>query len=463
MTIGRVTTSQITASSAASIQAAKARLSQLTAQSSSGLLVSKPSDDPAATAAILRVRGEQSATAQYATNIGDGLGWLSTADSTMTSAENLVRQAKDLSIQAASSGTMTATAREAIASQLAGIRDDLLGRANTQYNGRSVFAGTSDAGTAFDPVTFAYNGATTTTPAIGTTPAVVASAGSVTRRIGGGGSDTVTVSSDGLAAFGSGPTSVFQRIQDVIDALRDPGYDTDVVSTTTGLTPKDVVTGGIDSADRGADGPVGAACDRRCELRSDDECEDPERHDGDGPGDPAVRTAGCGHDEDPARSQDAGTRVPDGTPGDRPSDPTDLDELPIVMNALPTARDTRLSFTAPPPGFAPLTDFELEHVDGAPGLYTLRDTAGADLRLFLLDPTFYVPEYLPELSDEDLGALGASSVGEVDVYVVADIQGGVPVVNLLAPIVVNPGSGAATQLILEDDWPLQVELLESAA
>ena len=133
------------------------------------------------------------------------------------------------------------------------------------------------------------------------------------------------------------------------------------------------------------------------------------------------------------------------------------------MNALQTARDTRLTFTAPPPGFAPLTDFELEHVDGAPGLYTLRDTAGADLRLFLLDPTFYVPEYLPALDDEDLAALGATSVGEVDVYVVADIQAGTPVVNLLAPIVVNPGSGAASQLILEDDWPLQAELVPDAA
>jgi flagellar assembly factor FliW len=133
------------------------------------------------------------------------------------------------------------------------------------------------------------------------------------------------------------------------------------------------------------------------------------------------------------------------------------------MNAIQTARDTRLTFTAPPPGFAPLTDFELEHVDGAPGLYTLKDLAGAGLRLFLLDPTFYVPEYLPTLDDEDLAALGASSVGEVDVYVVADIQGGAPVVNLLAPIVVNPGSGAASQLILEDDWPLQAELVPDAA
>jgi flagellar assembly factor FliW len=132
------------------------------------------------------------------------------------------------------------------------------------------------------------------------------------------------------------------------------------------------------------------------------------------------------------------------------------------MNTLPPSRDARLSFTAPPPGFAPLTDFDLAAVDGAPGLYTLRDTAGADLRLFLLDPTFYVPEYLPAIPDEDLAALGASSAAEVDVYVVANILDGAPVVNLLAPIVVNPVAGSATQLILEADWPLQAELPSAA-
>ena len=109
MTIGRVTTSQIWASSNANIQTSKARLSQLSAQSSSGLLVSKPSDDPAASAAIMSVLNQQSATTQYGTNISDGQGWLSTADSTMTSAENLVRQAKDLAIQAGNSGTSSAT------------------------------------------------------------------------------------------------------------------------------------------------------------------------------------------------------------------------------------------------------------------------------------------------------------------------------------------------------------------
>lgn len=128
-----------------------------------------------------------------------------------------------------------------------------------------------------------------------------------------------------------------------------------------------------------------------------------------------------------------------------------------------TARDARLTFTTPPPGFAPLTDFDLASVEGAPGLYTLRDTAGVDLRLFLIDPTFYVPEYLPAISDEDLAELGVSSSAEVDVYVVANILDGAPVVNLLAPIVVNPVSHAATQLILEADWPLQAALVTEAA
>lgn len=136
-----------------------------------------------------------------------------------------------------------------------------------------------------------------------------------------------------------------------------------------------------------------------------------------------------------------------------------------ALNPSPSAvpRDALLTFTSPPPGFAPLTDFELAAVEGASGLYTLRDTAGADLRLFLLDPTFYVPEYLPAVADEDLAALGASSVAEVDVYVVANILDGAPVVNLLAPIVVNPVARVATQLILEDDWPLQAELATAAA
>ena len=244
MSIGRVTTSQLWTSSATNVQASKARLSQLSDQASTGLLVTKPSDDPAASAAILKVLSQQSANTQYKTNIDDGIGWLSSADSTMTTAENLTRQAKDLVIQAANSGTSSATSRQALATQLEGVRDDLLGAANTQYNGRSIFAGTSDSPTAFDAA-YAYQGPerTTANPDGTTTTTAV---GSVQRRIGSGPGDVVTVSADGRAAFGTGDDSVFAQISAVIAALRDPGYDTDTPDATTGVTPKDAITAGID-------------------------------------------------------------------------------------------------------------------------------------------------------------------------------------------------------------------------
>jgi flagellar assembly factor FliW len=130
----------------------------------------------------------------------------------------------------------------------------------------------------------------------------------------------------------------------------------------------------------------------------------------------------------------------------------------MMLNTL--SRAGRLVFTAPPPGLSPIVDFELDEVEGAVGLYAMRDTVGADLRLFLLDPAFFVPEYQPQLTDEHLAPLGVEDPQQVDVYVVATLSGGAPVVNLLAPILVHPVTHAATQVILDGaDWPLQAELV----
>ncbi len=119
-----------------------------------------------------------------------------------------------------------------------------------------------------------------------------------------------------------------------------------------------------------------------------------------------------------------------------------------------------LTFTAPPPGFAPVVDFALAAVADTVGLFTLRDTVGADLRLFLVDPAVYVPDYAPFISDEQLRALGAGDDTRVDAYVVATITETGPVVNLLAPILVNAESGTAAQVILDDSrWPLRAALV----
>ncbi|MCU1570090.1 MAG: flagellar assembly protein FliW [Naasia sp.] len=128
----------------------------------------------------------------------------------------------------------------------------------------------------------------------------------------------------------------------------------------------------------------------------------------------------------------------------------------------PTLPGTTLNvtFTASPPGFSPVVDFELAAVDGAVGLFTLRDTAGADLRLFLLDPAIFVPDYAPDITSEHLAPIGATSSDDVDAFVVATISEGAPVVNLLAPILVNRDTRSAAQVILDGSrWPLRAELV----
>jgi flagellar hook-associated protein 3 FlgL len=202
----RITSQQLAYGSGQNIAAAKARLSQLQQQSASGVALSKPSDDPAGTAAAMQVRAQQRANTQYSTNIGDASSWLASVDSTLTSSENLVRQAIDLTTQGANTGTLSASSRAALATQLDGVRADLLGQANAKYLGRSLFAGTSDTAAAFDS-------SGTFTGTAGTT---------VQRRISG--TETVSVSADGAAAFGSGASgspSVLQTIDAVSAALRD--------------------------------------------------------------------------------------------------------------------------------------------------------------------------------------------------------------------------------------------------
>lgn len=117
-----------------------------------------------------------------------------------------------------------------------------------------------------------------------------------------------------------------------------------------------------------------------------------------------------------------------------------------------------LTFTVPPPGLAPYVDFRLEAVDGAEGLYSLRSTEEATLRLFLLDPVLYAPGYRPDLSPAQLEPLAPGDTG-VRVLLVANPAADGTMVNLMAPIVVNPDSGMCAQVVLEgSNWPVRAQL-----
>jgi flagellar hook-associated protein 3 FlgL len=213
--VTRVTNQTMMLSASNNLQANAARLARLQEQASTQKAITRPSDDPAATADSLRVRSEQRANAQYGRNIDNASGWLTTVDSTLSATTAILRRVRDLTVQGANDGSMSATAKEAIAIELEGLKNDLLVQANTKYVGRTIFAGNSDSGAAFTvtydatatpPNTYTFNGTNGST---------------VERRINA--ETTVRVDADGSVAFGvdsASTTSVFALVDGIVSDLR---------------------------------------------------------------------------------------------------------------------------------------------------------------------------------------------------------------------------------------------------
>lgn len=205
--IGRVTQQTMQRSTLANLQLNLTKMSGLQAQMSSGKRITKPSDDPAGTSTALSMRAEQRAYTQYSRNVDDGLGWLSTADTALQSAVTQLHRARDLTVQSGS-GALTAAGREALATEIESVRDGMLAAANTSYQGRNVFAGTSDAAQAFaSGPGYAWTGT---------------AGGAVDRRVSP--ETTVRADADGSAAFGNGSASVFALL-DLIAADVRAGAD----------------------------------------------------------------------------------------------------------------------------------------------------------------------------------------------------------------------------------------------
>ena len=127
------------------------RLARSQEQLSTGRLINRPSDSPTGTNDAMRLRAQLTADTQHARNASDGLSALGQTDSTLTSMSDQVRRARDLIVQGASTGSAGPDARAALAAEMTQIRESLLSLANTQHQGRSLFAGTSDSTVAYQP------------------------------------------------------------------------------------------------------------------------------------------------------------------------------------------------------------------------------------------------------------------------------------------------------------------------
>jgi flagellar hook-associated protein 3 FlgL len=176
------------------------RLGRTQQQLSSGKQLSRPADSPTGTVAAMQLRSAARAQDQYARNAGDGLGWLDTIDGALTSTVQVLHRVRDLTVAGLSTGTAGPSARQALATEVAGLRETVIGLANTRYLDRPVFGGTTSGAVAYDP-----------------SGAYVGDSGSVSRTVAAG--DPMRVDVAGPGVFGSADTGLLGVLSDIATHL----------------------------------------------------------------------------------------------------------------------------------------------------------------------------------------------------------------------------------------------------
>lgn len=135
---------------------------QLTEEISSGNAVQQLSDNPAAVGQNVLLSTAISAADQYQQTSSSAQGMLQVTDSTLGSVVTQLTQALSLATQG-NNGTLNASNEQAIATQLTGVRDEVLSLANTSYLGQYLFSGSVNAApftisSTSTPATVTYNG-----------------------------------------------------------------------------------------------------------------------------------------------------------------------------------------------------------------------------------------------------------------------------------------------------------------
>jgi len=199
--ITRVTVASQSYRSLAHLQAASSRLAELQDKLSSGQQIMRPSDDPSGTVRALALRGDLKRSNQYVANANDAIGWMTAADTAYTQAVKILQNVRTTVVQGLNTGASDAGAAAALAEQVDGLRTSLIGVANSNYNGRPVFGGTTAGGVAYD--------------GSGT---YVGDGGAVTRAVGP--NNTVTINQTGPQVFGSGGGDVFALLGNIATTLR---------------------------------------------------------------------------------------------------------------------------------------------------------------------------------------------------------------------------------------------------
>jgi flagellar hook-associated protein 3 FlgL len=145
----RITSSMMTRSLLSDVNDVANRQDATRRQMSSGKQITKPSDDPYATARAMSLRTDLSGIKQHERNVAEAQSWMSVTDTTLSSITDLAQHARELVVQGGTD-TLPQTSRNAIADQIDQIIAGMKQEANATYDGRYVLAGSQTNAKPYD-------------------------------------------------------------------------------------------------------------------------------------------------------------------------------------------------------------------------------------------------------------------------------------------------------------------------
>lgn len=129
---------------------------------------------------------------------------------------------------------------------------------------------------------------------------------------------------------------------------------------------------------------------------------------------------------------------------------TDDAEVPVI------------EMVRPMPGFPEQRRFALVRLDEAGDLCSLKSLDDPELRFLVVPPSRFFPDYAPEVEDDVIADLEIESADDVLLLVVLNAGTSLSstTANLAAPVLVNPATRRAGQIVLDEPGlPLAAPLI----
>lgn len=186
-------------------------------QMSTGKRVNRPSDDPIAASQAIVLSQSQSQNSQFALARTFATQKVSLEDNVLAQVNSAISSVREKLVYA-SNGTLNDDDRLALATDIQGIRDQLMNLANTtDGNGRFIFAGYKTESAPFDSVTGEYRGG-----AEAITQQVDTARNMAISHTGQQIFESITSNAEQLPGGGYGQTNMFKILDSAVAALKTP-------------------------------------------------------------------------------------------------------------------------------------------------------------------------------------------------------------------------------------------------